>query len=512
VSTTCAHCDSLLLLSAPGRDEIYIAEEVVGGKHDLEEMVVEYRVRAQRAELIDRHKDGDGNPPSEVFLQRRLAAYERLLRETVKVLDCHRVQVPYWHLTGRIVQCVLGRRGDGPKQVRVRAFSVEHTVPAYDPARANLRDRGLRLSASRVRPLTVDGVRQRGPFLPSVPVTPQSYREIDRWKGQDLEAGLEAVTRHGEFLASRRLLVYRAYWLARISTDKGMEWLIADGSFATIAGYPDEAEVAALLRLAGGDPLRSGGESYRRVSIAASRCPDCGFEARLDPTSSVVVCANCHLGLGPETTGIRLFPYDHALAEGRDALDAEFLPFWRYEVTITVPGRPPFASLEEYAGHLFPQGLPRGFALRGRHLWVPAFRLLGTEHGDETFQALVQAAHAQPWEVASGKIPLGGRSLTWGASVSEAEARELARVVLFGMYGPAAAARLNTRLVNAAIEKATLALAAPRLVFAPFARDGEVLRTQSVRVPLLLLRGGRELEAQRWTVHRARAALQREGG
>ena len=71
-------------------------------------------------------------------------------------------QVPYWHLTGRLVQAVLGRKGDGPKIVRLRAWDVEHTVPAYDTDRADLRDRGLRLSRSHVRPLIAKDAGRQG--------------------------------------------------------------------------------------------------------------------------------------------------------------------------------------------------------------------------------------------------------------------------------------------------------------------------------------------------------------
>ncbi len=503
VTTTCAHCGSLLLLDAPERDEVCIAEEMTAGPGDLTEMVVTYRVQAQRAEIVARHQDSEGNPPSEWFIQQRLEAYERKLRETVAVVDAHRVQVPYWHLTGRIAQCVLGRQGDGPKVVRVRVFAVEHTVPGYDTTAVNLRDRGLRMAAANVRPLTTAAVAARGPFLPWVEVTPQSYREIDRWKGQDLEPGLDAVKRDGRFLASRRLLVYRAYWLARVRTDKGLEWILADGQFATIAGYPDEAEVGTLLRLAGGDPLRSGGESFRRVTVVASRCPDCGFEARLDPAAHIVVCASCHLALAPRPSGVDLVPYDHSGPPARE-LDGEYVPFWRFEATVQVGTGKPAASLEEWARLVFPQGLPPGFSVKGKHLWVPAFRLLGTEAGDETFQSVVQRAHADPPEVVPGKIPVGGRPVTWGVSVSEDEARELAPLVLFALPGMTAAARLNALSFMTGIAQARLGLGPGRLVMA-----------SGIRVPELLLRGGPELDAQRVTVHRARAeadAARRQGG
>lgn len=507
VSSTCAHCGSLLILSAPGREEIYLAEDRLRTADDVAEMVIDYRVQAHRAEVVDSgsREEGESGPP-ELYVQIRLRAFEDELRQRLRMREAHRIQVPYWHLTGRILQATLGRRADGPKIVRLRAWGVEHTVPAYDTAKVNLRDRGLRFSRARVRPLLAKDLASAGPFLPWMAVGARSYREIDRWKGQDLEPGLDAVTRHAEFLPARQLLIYRPYWLARVLTDRGDEWILADGSFATIAGYPKPAEVRALLGLAKADPLASTGESYRTVSVAASRCPDCGHEARLEPTAHVAVCGNCHRGLVPEAKGIRLQPYDHA-RDVQVTLDGDYLPFWRYDVQIEPLGGAPAQSLEDYAAQLFPKGAPGGFAPRGRHLWVPAFRLLETEAGDAAFHRLVQWVHGAPPEVVSGKIPLGGTCHAWGASLPEPEARALACFALFALHGTASAARLQTRTFTASIAKARVTLTNPRLVMVPFARAGETLCALGTgpAVAALLVRGGPELEAQRATVHRARA-------
>jgi predicted Zn-ribbon and HTH transcriptional regulator len=508
VTVSCTHCASLLILTAPDRDEIYIADGVTKGADDIREIVIRSRVQSERAEIVSRHTDSEGNPPSEFFVQMRLEAFERRMRDCVQVVDAHRLEAPYWHLTGKLVQAVVGRQGEGPKVVRLRAWEVEHTVPGYDVATANLRDRGLRLAQSHVRPLTAKDLVPRGPFLPWAPVAPQSYREIDKWKGRDLESGLEAVTRQAGYIYARRVLVYRPYWLARVRADGPLVWVLVDGSFDGIAGHPDEDEARSLLTQAVADPLRSTGETYRRVTIAASRCPDCGFEAAFDRAAHVSVCTNCHLGLAPSKEGVRVVPYSHARF-GEVRLDADYVPFWRFRFQAEIAGAAPLGRLEDYARALFPQALPPGFAPRGPYLWVPALRLLGTEIGDETFQALVRWIHGAALEVEDGKIPVGGTSTAWPATVSEAQAREAAAFVPIALHGTASAARLNTMLVTRAILKAKVTLSAPRLVAVPFARAAdEALHAPgaagaSVRVAPLLLRGGPALDAQRATVHRA---------
>jgi hypothetical protein len=509
VSTSCGHCGSLLILSAPDREEVYVADDVVRGKDDIAEIAISYRVQAQRAEIVARHSDSEGNPPSDSFVQARLEDFDRKLRATVKVLDAHRLQAPYWHVTGQLVQAVLGRQGDGPKMVRLRAWEVEHTAPGYDTQAADLRDRGLRLARSRVRPLTASALEAKGPFLPWVPAAAETSREIAKWKGRDLERGLQAVTRQAEHILARRMVIYRPYWLARIAIEGGTKWYLVDGTFASIAGYPDDGEVHALLRLAVKDPLGSTGESYRRVSVGASRCPDCGSEGPLDPAAHVVVCSNCHLALEPRPEGIRLHPVSHVRV-GQTTLDGDYLPFWRYEFKVEMAGAPPITRLEDYARALFPQALPPGFAPRGTHLWVPAIRLLGTEFGDEAFQELVQWIHGAGLEVDDAKIPLGGRCAPWPATVDESDAREAAAFVPFTMHGRSSAARLNTMLVTRAIQKAKLTLSSPRLVLVPFGREADgtlVAPGGAARVAPLLMRRGPELEAHRATVHRAAAAL-----
>jgi ribosomal protein S27E len=511
VSVSCRHCSSLLILSAPGRDEIYVADDVTRGPEDIRETVIRYRVQAERAEIVSRHADGEGNPPPDFFVQMRLEAFEQRLRASVQVLDAHRIEAPYWHLTGRLVQAVLGRKGDGPKIVRLRSWDVEHTVPAYDTDRADLRDRGLRLSRAHVRPLIAKDLAARGPFLPWAPVTPQSYREIDKWKGRDLEPGLQAVTRQADHITARRLLVYRPYWLARVAVEGQVAWVLIDGCFEGIAGRPDEDEARAILKLAIRDPLRSTGESYRRVTIAASRCPDCGFESAFDPAAHVVVCPNCHLALEPTPEGIRVRPYSCARMGGT-RLDGDYVPFWRYEFRVEIAGSPPITGLEDYARALFPQGVPRGFAPRGSHLWVPALRLLGTEFGDAAFQGLVQWIHEANLEVEDGKIPLGGSCTAWPATVSEADAREAASFVPLALHGKGSAARLTTMLVTRTVHKAKLTLTSPRLVAVPFTRasDGALQPPGcTARIAPLLLRGGPELEAQRLTVHQAARVMER---
>ena len=58
----CDHCGSLLLLSAPDRDEIYFADDQLRSPEAVLETVIRYRIEAQRSEIQGTSRAEDGNP------------------------------------------------------------------------------------------------------------------------------------------------------------------------------------------------------------------------------------------------------------------------------------------------------------------------------------------------------------------------------------------------------------------------------------------------------------------
>ncbi len=498
----CVHCGSFLAVDHPGRDEIFLGESQVPDREAVRDVVILYRLQAQRAEIVERfgrlEEDGTRIPPSESFIQKKLRAFEEGLRESVRVIDLHRLQVPYWHVTGSIVQAVLGRRQDGAKEVRLRSFLVEHTVGAYDTRRFNLRDRGLRLSGSRVRPLRRRDVKPEGPYLPWAPIPEQTYQEIRKWEGRDLIREFDAVTRRGRFCFGRRVLVYRPVWLARAITDAGQSLVLVDAGFGTIGGYPSEEEGTALLRATVDDP--EGPESREaRAVVVKSRCPDCGHEAAFDRRAVIVACPNCHRGLRLLPEGIRLEPVGHSPGD----LDSAWLPFWAFPFRLRI-GAQVHDGLDSWAKALHARGLPPGFAPRGMHIFVPAFSLLGTEVRDAAFQELVEWIHAAELRLESEKVPIGGRPELIAASLPAEDARELLPWVLWGLNGKSSAARLTTLAVKQIIEAAKLETEEPQLVFVPFRRErADLVAPGGPTLPRLVVDGGPALEAQRATVANA---------
>ncbi|MBX7187551.1 MAG: hypothetical protein K1Y01_20575 [Vicinamibacteria bacterium] len=434
-----------------------------------------------------------------------LKRFESGLRASAKIVDCRLVHVPYRQTAGKVVQAVLGRHGDGAKIARLRAYVAEQTSPAYDAARLNLRDTGLRLGRSIFRPLLSADVARLGGFVPRVAAN-ASRRELEKWRGQNLEAGFESVAKQGQVSVNFEAAVYRPYYLVRALLDRGDETLLFDGGFGTIAGYLTGAERDAFARGKDKDPLGTAGPSFRRVAVVPSRCPNCGMDPKLPEDAVVSICANCHAGIAASPEGLILVNYDREEGATPDRSTA-LLPFWRFPFRIGLPGMPAITTLESYAAAIFPQGLPKGFSPQGASVYVPAWRLLTTEAGDEAFSDLAQAVHGQSWNWTPDRVGLDGRPRFVPVSLPEEEARDLAWAALFALHTKASAARLNTLLLKRMLFDAKLSFGKGSVALISFKEQGKVYARPEVSVARLLIDGGPPLAAQRVTVQGAAAAF-----
>ena len=492
-------------MEAPEREEVFVEPAQVSEPAAILETLIRYRIDAQRATLVAKHSDPEGNPPPDLMISALLNRFESRLRESAKLIDCRLVHVPYRQTAGKVIQAVLGRHGDGAKIARLRAYIAEQTSPAYDASRLNLRDAGLRLGRSIFRPLLSADVPGLGRFVPRA-ATDASRRELEKWRGQNLEAGFESVAKQGQVAVTFEAAVYRPYFLVRVLLDRGDETLLFDGGFGTIAGYLTDAEREAFTRGKDEDPLGTEGASFRQVAVVPSRCPNCGMDPKLPEDAVVSICANCHAGVSPSPRGLVLVTYDREEGTTPDRATA-LLPFWRFPFQAGIAGLPPMRTLEAYAAAIFPQGLPKGFSPQGDSVYVPAWRLLTTEAGDETFSALAQAVHGRAWNWTPDRVGLDVRPRFVPVSLPENDARELAWASVFALHTKASAARLNTLLLKRVLFDAKLSFGRGSVALIAFKEQDKAYARPEVSVPRLLIDGGPPLAAQRMTVQAASAAF-----
>ena len=504
VSHVCAHCKSLLIIEAPLREEVFVEPALVTKPEEILETLLLYRVDAHRSTLVEKHSDAEGNPPAEFVISSLLKRFESRLRASARIIDCRLIHVPYRQTSGKIVQATLGRQGEGAKVARLRAYTAEQTEPAYDPLKFNLRDAGLRLGRQIFKPLLSADVPKLGRFVPRA-ATPGSRRELEKWRGQNLEAGFESVAKQGRVVVSFEATVYRPYYLVRAVLDRGDETLLFDGGFGTIAGYLDDRERDAFTRGKDTDPLGTKGASFRQVSVVPSRCPNCGADPKLTEQALISVCENCHAGVASSGKGLTLVNYEReeGLIPKRGSV---MLPFWRFPFSIGVAGQPAITTLEAYAHALFPQRLT-GFSPQGSAIHVPAWRLLTTEAGDETFSRLTRALHDRTWTWTSDRVGLDARPGFVPVSLSENEAKELGISALFAIHTKASAARLNTLLLKRLLFDAKVSFGPGIVTLIEFAVDHRSYARPDMSVPRLLVDGGPTLAAQRVSVQAAAAAF-----
>ena len=113
VSHTCEHCRSLLIVGAPEREEVFVEPAQITEKADILETLLRYRLDAQRAAIVAKHSDPEGNPPPDLLVNSLLKRFEDKLRASARIIDSRLIHVPYRQTSGNVVQAVLGRHGDG---------------------------------------------------------------------------------------------------------------------------------------------------------------------------------------------------------------------------------------------------------------------------------------------------------------------------------------------------------------------------------------------------------------
>lgn len=503
VSHMCDHCRSLLLVEAPEREEVFVEPARVKEPAEILETLLLYRIDAHRSTLVARHSDEEGNPPPDFLINSLLSRFERQLRQNAKLLEWRPIHVPYRQTSGKVVQAVLGRHGDGAKIARLRGFIAEQTTPAYDP-RYNLRDAGLRLGRAVFRPLLSGELKALGGFVPRAKAD-ASRRDLEKWRTRDLEAGFESVTKKGEVIVTFEATVYRPFFMVRASLDRGDELLLFDAGFGTIAGYLSPEEADAFMRGEETDPLGTQGATFRHVAVIPARCPNCGADPKLEEEATLSVCENCHAGFTPTAQGLTLRNYEReeGVVPNREMT---FIPFWRFPFEIKVAGAPPLTTLDAYAAALFPQGAPKDFAPQGPFVFVPGWRLLTTLAGDETFAAIARTFHAAGWNWTPDRVGLEARPTFVPVSMPEEEARSLAWASLFALHTKSSAARLNTLLLKRMLFDAKLSFGRGTVCLVGFRNEEAAYVRPNLSVPRLVVEGGPVLAAQQVTVQAAAAA------
>lgn len=230
------------------------------------------------------------------------------------------------------------------------------------------------------------------------------------------------------------------------------------------------------------------------------------MDPKLAEDAVMLICGNCHAGVSPTGKGLVLMNYDRE--EGTTpSRETALLPFCVFPSRSDWPAPRPSKRSKRTPPPCSPQGPVKGFAPHGPYVYVPAWRLLTTEAGDQAFTALAGAFHSNTWNWTPDRVGLDARPRFVPVTFPENEAREIAWASLFAFHTRASAARLNTMLLKQKLFDAKISFGQGSVALVAFTEQDKVYLRPEVKVARLLIDRGPVLAAQRVTVQAASAAF-----
>lgn len=395
------------------------------------------------------------------------------VREGTRLLGHSFFFAPYWHLSGRFYEAVLGRREDGTKCAAAAVRGVEVSHPAFA---AGLRLPALGkvsyLTGLRPYPAARDGHAGVSPStLPVLPVaTPREEvdRQAERLGSTQLVRGLDRLARDARLWAEDYHLVLRPFHLLDLEVRGEDIHFLLDGHGGSTAGTLPAA-AAAELRAA--FECAKSPATEVPFALRPMRCPECAAAFPLERSGEIRFCGGC--GKAYRLDGGKLTAARYATEEaGGDALH---LPFWSFRFVLRDPRdgdelRSPAAVATKLTGR--PAAATEHAA---EPLWVPAFRPEDRRRAPDLYQRLFDLRRAPAGTLRRGAAWAGSG---WSrparfVSIGEREAAFLARhALLLAMpekaFIHAPIARIQRLLFDAPIE-----VDSPALVLRAF-RKGDV--------------------------------------
>ncbi|UCE87530.1 MAG: hypothetical protein JSU66_07390, partial [Deltaproteobacteria bacterium] len=130
----CGFCGSLLVFGGSLEDELFVVTTASPGGDDLIGLLVATEVGAYRAKLEARARDPEslGLHELPLWIERRVEAFADRVRQELELQ--HRVDffAPYRIVEKTVIQGVLGRRKNGPKESFIQSFYTEQLERLYD--------------------------------------------------------------------------------------------------------------------------------------------------------------------------------------------------------------------------------------------------------------------------------------------------------------------------------------------------------------------------------------------
>lgn len=480
----CDHCGTAHLLV--GRTEVLtlaLPDRIAGGTDAVRAFLEEMEARRLGELTVDRRRPDDPFDPLgsaiSAALSRRLAALAgglpdalhaaeaaswsaRLAGETELVAH-RRILTPYWHVSGRLVEAVVGRGARDEKQAAAATTDVELSAPAFEPGLA-LPPLGRLSWLSGLRPVAaaqLGGMRT----LPLAADSSALEGRLRRVARQRLVRHLVPLLRHAVAFPRQWHLVLRPLHLLAARCRGRTLHLLLEGASRRVIERLTPAAFALLLEAPDSELPP---ELACPLALRPMRCPVCGWDLPLERFGEAGFCRGCGRAVAVEGEAATSVPYTVEVCD--DADGAVLLPFWRFDFRLERgEGHGAAGSLGEVLELLAERSSTQ---LRKEGIDVPAFRPLDRRRAVPLCQPLFALSGRPGGRLIEGPVrgamgfPYPERPVTVPAS----EARHLARTAMLLALPAAVLLRAPSARIERIVLQSHLELGTPRLVLRQFRR------------------------------------------
>ncbi|HPR63564.1 MAG TPA: hypothetical protein PK014_05025 [Thermoanaerobaculia bacterium] len=383
---TCPYCSSGLWWPDSGEILRLVALDQARDPEHLLDILMTHDAIRTRADMVPQNQSSD--PGSEALLMGEmlyeflpdLDSIKRQRRHLFEIHEVITIHAPYFLYSLLLAFHALGRKRPAAKKVfETHFFQMDDMVPCYDSS-WNFRDRGLWMSRQTLTTLTPEAVAA-GWFLESreQEILPEDAARHWLQKRLLLEPDMDPLTFLSSVHEPRSWIVYRPYHFVRARMPAGTDWVLIDGQFQNIAGFPTSNDLDLLHRnyaprLAPSD-FRSG--SLRLIPY---RCPVCGWDIHMNPRGHHQICTQCGRMLTPSDRGLTEIPYftipplEIPWRPAGTRITTGWAPFWRMRIQWS-DGDKDFSSLRDLFLSLVPSlASLRNFSVPDTdRIFLPAF-------------------------------------------------------------------------------------------------------------------------------------------
>ena len=255
---------------------------------------------------------------------------------------------PFWRLQGQVYRWVFGAKpmkveteeGVPPPLEKMKTLLtriMDHTLPGFGNLDLGLGSLGIRSQALQLRPFEAGQENAPEPVLPLEIPLEQAQKEAARladifFEAEDLHSEVSLQSFVGKVFS----IVYFPLWYVECRLSPGKMTVLVDGlGRKPIRSMPDGSAISAKLK----KNEAGEGNQFGRLQFVPLKCPNCGWDFPLQPSTFIPFCMTCRRLW--RVQGTRLVETDYQTVSappGKRGGETAWVPFWRCRAVLESGG------------------------------------------------------------------------------------------------------------------------------------------------------------------------------